>query len=142
MHLLCKDKYRLDLHWDDLEYQSESVIVLKAAKFSGPVLTQALKLEAPDFIDLDLTPQMLTVLDSYYIVRLSWDSCEYLEDGTISLVGATLTNPLLATVHKLKKIDFIAINTEKHEEATHAFNLVYESQVLKEDQTPYDYRKK
>jgi len=140
-HLFCKDKYRLELHWENIEYQKE-LVVLKGAKFSGPVLSQALKLEAPDFIDLDLTPQMLPVLNTHYIVRLDWAGCKYLADGTIDLIGATLSNRLITTAHKLKQDDFIAINTAKHEEETHAFNLVYESQVLKEDATPYDYKEK
>lgn len=141
MHLLCRDKYRLELHWDSIEYQEE-LAVLKGAKFSGPVLSQALKLEAPDFIDLDLTPQMLPVLNTHYIVRLDWTKCEYLTDGTINLLGVTLSSSLMNTAHKLKQDDFIAINTAKHEEDTHAFNLVYESQVLREDATPYDYKEK
>ncbi len=140
MHFFCGDKYRLELHWGDLVYHNDSHIVLKDAKFSGPVLKQALKLEAPDFIDLDLTPQLLTLLDSYYIIRLNWVDCEYLPDGTVKLLGATLSNDFLKSLHKLKVNDFIAINTIKHEEATHAFNLVYESQVVKEDAQPYDYR--
>jgi hypothetical protein len=142
MHLFCKDKYRLELHWDELEYQTDSRVLLKGAKFSGPVLTQALKLEAPDFIDLDLTPQMLTVMDSYYIIKLDWAACEYLPDGTIKLLDATLSNAFLKSLHKLQQHDFIAINTAKHEEETHAFNLVYESQVVKKDSTPYDYKDK
>lgn len=142
MHYICRDRYRLNLDWDSITYQSGSVAVLSGARFSGPVLANALKLEAPDFIDLDLTPQLLTLFDSYYIVRLSWEGAEYEGDGTISLIGARLVNEHLKAVHKLERGDSIIINTEKHEEATHAYHLVYESHVVRSDKSPYDYRRK
>jgi len=141
MHYLCREKYRLELHWEKLRYHTDEVIVLEGAYFSGPVLKDAVKLEAPDFIDLDLTPQVITVLDSYYIVRLEWSSVEYGADGRIILGGATLKNAFLKTLHKIEDSDFVVINTEKHEEATHAFHLVYASQVVKGNKDPHTYRK-
>jgi len=141
MHYLCREKYRLDLHWDSVRYHSDSVLVLEGARFSGPVLTNAVKLEAPDFIDLDITPQLLTILDSYYIVRLNWTGVEYRDDGSILLKDATLTNDFLKTLHKFDNSDHVVINTEKHEESTHAFHLVYEAQVIKANKEPHTYRK-
>lgn len=139
---LCREKYRLELHWDALEYHNDAVVNLVNATFSGPVLKDAVKLESPDFIDLDLTPQLLTLMDSYYIVRLDWADCEYLANGSIRLKGATLSNKFLKTVHKLNPKDYVVVNTEKHEEATHAFNLVYASQVVRENSEPYKYEVK
>jgi hypothetical protein len=112
------------------------------ARFTGPVLKDALKLEAPDSIELDLTPQLLTVMDSYYILKLDWAGCTYTPSGEILLSGATLSNNFLKTLHKLNSADYLVINTEKHEEATHAFHLVYESQVVRENAKPYNYRDK
>jgi hypothetical protein len=142
MHHFCRDKYKLELRWEGLEYHSDSVLCLKGATFSGPVLREAAKLQSPDRIDLDLTPQLLTVMDSYYIIRLEWQGCEYLNDGTIKLRDVTLTNKFLKTLHKFQDGDYLIINTEKHEEATHAFHLVYESYAVRKDSKPYDYRKK
>lgn len=142
MHYLCREKYRLEVHWDSLEYHSDDVVNLVNARFTGPALNDAVKLEAPDSIDLDLTPQLLTVMDSYYIIKLSWKKCKYNSDGTIGLIGATFSNDFLKTLHKLKDNDYIVVNTEKHEEATHAFHLVYESQVVKEDSKPYNFKEK
>jgi transcription initiation factor IIE alpha subunit len=81
------------------------------------------------------------VLDAYYIVRLSWDGVEYREDGTIRLLGARLTNEYLKTLHKLENSDLIIINTEKHEETTHAYHLVYEAQVVNAVKKPYKYQR-
>ncbi len=142
MHYICRERYRLEVHWDALEYHNDAVVNLVNARLTGPVLQDAAKLEAPDSIDLDLTPQLLTVMDSYYIVKLDWKECKYNTDGTISLIGATFSNTFLKTLHKLKDTDYIVINTEKHEEATHAFHLVYESQVVREDSKPYNFKEK
>lgn len=141
MHI-CREKYRLELHWDSLEYHNDTVINLVNARFSGPVLKDALKLEAPDSIELDFTPQLLTLMDSYYIMTLDWAACSYTTDGVIKLTGATLSNKFLKTLHKLEASDYVVINTEKHEEATHAFHLVYESQVVRETAEPHNYRDK
>ena len=142
MPFICRDKYRLEIHWDALEYHSESVVKLVNARFTGPVLNDAARLEAPDSIDLDLTPQLLTLMDSYYIVKLDWKKCMYNSDGTIGLEGATFSNKFLKSLHKFKDTDYIVVNTEKHEESTHAFHLVYESQLIREDFNPYNFKEK
>jgi hypothetical protein len=138
-HYLCKEKYRLELHWDSIDYRNDEEAALREAYFSGPVLNNAAKIEAPDFIDLDFTPQMLTLLDSYYIVRLSWERVQYAPDGRVLLLGAVLSNNVLKTIHKFEEGDFILINTEKHEEKTHPYNLVYEAQAMKAGKEPHRY---
>ncbi len=140
-HLICKDKYRLELHWDDVLYHDEATAMLKGAYFSGPVLQTAQKINGHDTINLDLTPQHLVVLSSYYIVKLEWGKVEYSKDGRVLLGSAVLTNDDLKTLHKLEKTDFIVIDTEKHEAHTHAFHLVYDSQVVRKDRQPYIYTK-
>ena len=140
MYHICREKYRLELHWDSVEYHSDSVANLVGARFTGPVLRNALKLEAPDSIELDFTSQLLVLVDSFYIVTLLWEKCEYSADGSIKLIGATLSNGLLKKLHKFDTGDYVVINTEKHEEATHAFHLVYESSVVRGDGSAYNYR--
>jgi hypothetical protein len=141
-HRLCREKYRLELHWEGVSYHTDQVARLEGAFFSGPVLKNALRLEAPDFIDMDLTPQLLTLLDGYYIIRLDWQGVKYSEDGSkIHLAGATLTNTVLKEFHKIEDSDHIVIDTEKHEEKTHAFHLVYDSTLVRSDSEPYKYEK-
>lgn len=136
---LCKEKYRLELHWDSVQYNTDGVAVLKGAYFSGPALKLAQKIEFPDSLRLDLTPQHITVLKSYYIVKLAWQKVEYLPDSCVSLCDPVITNDYLKTIHKLEDKDFIVIDTEDHEEATHPYHLVYESQVVRYDKEPYKY---
>jgi len=128
----------LELRWDRIEYLNDRVAALVGAYFGGPVLGDTARIDAPDFIDLDLTPQLLTLLDSYYIIRLDWDKVEYAGEK-IFLGGARFTNNVLKELHKLQNDDYLLINTEKHEEEVHAYNLVYESQVVRADNKPYEY---
>ena len=139
-HYLCREKYKLELHWDKIEYLGEDTALLKGACFSGPALKISQKIAAPDKIDIDLTPQHIVVLNSYYIVRLDWDGVEY-RNNKVFLKNARISNSDLKTLHKLEDDDYILISTEDHEEKVHAFNLVYESQVIRKDEEPYTYTK-
>jgi hypothetical protein len=141
MHYICKDRYRLELHWDKIVYHDDSSALLKGAYFSGPVLKTAQKINGADTISMDLTPQHLVVLDSYYIVKLDWSTVEYTGDGRVLLGNAIVKNDHLKTLHKLEDEDFIVIDTEKHEERTHAYHLLYDSQVVRHDKKPYTYTK-
>jgi hypothetical protein len=140
-HYLCKERYRLELRWEGITYHDEQTAVLTGAYFTGPVLKEAQQIQSPDFIDLDLTKQHLLVFDSYYIVRLSWEGVEYCSDGTVALQEAVLSNKLLRSLHNVEDKDYILINTEKHEEELHAYNLVYDAEVMKETEEPYVYAK-
>lgn len=136
MGFRCLDKYRLELHWSSCRLVSADTAVLSKAYFTGPVLADAQPIGAPDFIDLDLTPQHLVVLGGYYIVRLSWAGVTYADDR-IFLEGARLTNECLETVHRLGDRDYMVINTEKHEAEKHPYNLVYPAQTMRGDRAPY-----
>lgn len=138
MRFRFREKYKLELRWDELIYHDETTAVLKGAYFAGPALKIAQEIEAPDQIDLDLTPQHFHVLGSYYIVRLHWDGVGY-EGSRVLLKNARIVNQNLKSIHKLGNEDYILIDTEKHEEAVHAFNLVYDSQVMRPDKKPYRY---
>ena len=139
MKKFCKNRYRLELRWDSVEYHNDSTARLVGCRFEGPVLKNAQRIQAPDFIDLDLTPQHLIVLNSYYIVRLDWDAVSYGADGSVALEGARLSNDFLNKLHRLEDHDYVVINTEKHEEKTHAYNLVYEAMVARYDSKPHEY---
>ncbi len=137
-HYLCREKYRLELHWKSIEYSDDSSAVLKGAYLSGPALKMAQEVKAPDKIDIDLTPQHLIVLNSYYIIRLEWQLASY-KDDKIFLGAPRIVNQHLKSLHKLENSDYIVIDTEKHEESTHPYNLVYEAQVIRADKEPYRY---
>lgn len=138
MTFRCRRKYRLELRWDSVEYDSKFVARLHGARFEGPALKNAAKIEAPDSIRLDLTPQMVSLLASYYTVPLTWEGVEYVGEK-VYLKNAALVNEGIQDFHKIDSADYIVINTEKHEEAVHAYNLLYEAQVVRSDGKPYKY---
>lgn len=140
-HYICKDQYRLELHWKRIEYRDDSSATLHGAYFSGPVLKTAQKINGFDTINIDLTPQHLIVFNGYYIIKLDWGSVEYTASGNVLLGEAIITNDALKELHKLEDSDFLIIDTEKHEEKTHAYHLVYEAQVVRHDKQPHTYRK-
>ena len=140
-YYICREKYRLELHWDSIQFKGDGIANLKGAYFSGPALQIAQQIQAPDTITLDLTPQHWILYDSYYFIKLVWTAVEY-QDKRVLLNNAQFSNSQLKTLHKLEDDDYIVIDTEKHEEKSHPFHLVYESKVLRKDKEPYIYTKK
>lgn len=133
-----RQKYKLELHWEFIHYHNDNTAVLQEAYFTGPALKIAEKIQAPDKILLDMTPQHLVVLGTYYVVRLYWDEVNYIDDK-VYLKGARLTNTYLKELHKLCDSDYIQIDTSNHEEEKHPYHLVYESKVMRKEGTPYKY---
>jgi hypothetical protein len=130
---LCKEKYRLELHWSSVKYIEKGVIKLIGAYFSGPVLSEVNSIKQEDFIDLDFTSQYSKLVSSFHIARLSWFSAR--RPGGAGKIE--LGNPIIATeyeneISKLKDKDYVVIDTSDHEEKTHANNLVYKSFIVKE----------
>jgi len=129
--MFCKEKYKLTLKWESIVYHNDNVVSLIGACFSGPALNDAQQLEAPDSIQLDFTSQLFIEMGTHYIMELKWLSCDYVSGLGIRLGGATLSNKFLKTIYKFDVKDSIDIDTEKHEENVHAFNLVYNSCVVR-----------
>lgn len=123
-----RDKYRLELHWKDIE-KNEGVVLFKRAYFCGPVLKIAKEINCNDNIVLDLTPQYSRILSNYYFATLSWGNVDYV-GGKVFLFDCKLSGDLVNSVSTLGASDYIVIDTEQHEESTHVFNLVYKSKVV------------
>ena len=47
------DRYRLELHWESVEYEQEGVCKVKGAYFSGPALIEAAEINPNDYLKLD-----------------------------------------------------------------------------------------
>jgi len=125
-------KYRLELHWDAVEYPTEDVAVLNKAYFVGPVLKEAAKINPNDQLMLDMTYQHAIFIPEYYQALLQWKGVDY-RDDQIFLKGATLKGKHVNSVEPLKATDFILIDCREHEEEKHAFHLVYWAEVCKAD---------
>lgn len=134
------ERYRLELHWSKVFYDTEGICKLSNAKFSGPALNEALKLNDNDFILLDFFKQYFLVVSGVYVAKLSWGMVTYNSDGTISLGDAMITHDTqLNKAPKLLDTDYLVIDTSDHEVEKHAFSTVYRTYVVNVDTNLYKF---
>ena len=139
---MISEMYRLELHWSKIERPEDGVMILKGAYFSGPALSQALKLNDNDSIRLDFCKQYSILVNNYYVADLSWGQVEYL-DKTIKLNGAVLKYKLqVDKAANLRDSDYLAIDTSNHEMAVHRFNMLYKTYIVSDDEDLRNYRSK
>lgn len=131
---LLSERYRLELHWKKANYEREGLCKLQDAFFSGPVLKMTQKINGNDHINLDFFKQYLVFVKNVYVAKLSWGEVIYNKNGTVTLKDAIIAHATeLNRVPKFGNTDYIVIDTQKHEAATHQFYLVYESFVVNEN---------
>lgn len=141
MRFNISEKYTLKLSWDKAIYNNTGECLLVNAKFSGPALSIANKINSHEHINLDFYNQYLIFVTNVYIGKFSWGEVVYNKDNTVALFNAMLTHDSeLNNVPKLKNTDFILIDTSAHEESKHAYSLVYTSYVVNADGVLYDFR--
>ena len=126
------DKYRLELRWGKVEYNREDVAVLKQAYFIGPVLLDSAQLLYEDSLVIDMTSQHSLLVEDYYHATLSWKGVQYKRDRIV-LTEAWIKGKYVNSIETLENTDWILINCTQHDQKKHPYNLVYFSQVCKED---------
>ena len=135
---LKDDLYRLELHWDSVEYK-ENICFFKNAFFSGPVLNIAEKIKDHDSILLDFFKQYFIFVDNIYIGKLSWGAVTYKEDK-VYLGDCRLTHKSeLNKVPKLENTDYLVIDCNNHVRETHDFFPNYKTYVVNHDTQVYAY---
>jgi hypothetical protein len=123
-------RYRLELHWDFVEYTTDIVVDLKGAYFCGPVFKDAAKLREEDELILDMTTQHQIFIPDYYHATLCWRGVGYLEDKVL-LKDAWIKGKYVNSIETLENTDWILIDCKEHEEKKHPFHLVYQAEVCK-----------
>ena len=131
-----REKYRLELHWDSIDKNRDNSCNLFGAYFFGPAIKNSNKINYPDKIVIDLTPQYSKILTDYYFVDLNWSKAEY-KDNKVFLGEVTIVSDYINKVSNLQDIDCIHIDTEDHEEDVHMFNLVYKGKVVNSNGEEY-----
>ena len=126
------NKYRLELHWDRVEYLDDQTSKLEGAYFSGPVLKQAAKIAENDQLIVDLTHQHLLFVPDYYQAVLKWGTVEY-KDDKVLLSDAIIRGRYVNSLEKLGHRDWLMIDCTQHEEKKHPYHLVYWAEVRKQD---------
>ena len=135
------EMYTLELRWDDILYENEGMCKVVGAYFTGPVLSHALGIAANDHILLDFFKQYPILVRGAYVAKFSWGQVKYNKDNTVSLKTAMISHDNLNRVPKLRKSDYIVIDTQNHEEKVHRFNLTYTSYVVNENHVMYNFVK-
>jgi len=126
------EKYRLELHWASVIYNSDAVAVLKGAYFEGPVLVEAERLVEEDSLVLDMTSQHALLIPNYYQATLQWKGLDY-KDDRIYLKEAYIEGMYVNSIDVLKPTEYILIDCKEHELATHIYHLVYWAEVRKDN---------
>lgn len=137
---LLSERYRLELHWEKVKYKQDDICELIGAYFSGPVLSNAEKIQNNDSIKLDFFKQYLIFVKDVYVGELSWTEVVY-SGKIVILKDAKITHDSESNkIPKLNDTDYLVIDTANHEMAVHAFNLVYITYVLNKEGEPYNFR--
>ena len=140
---LLSERYKLEVHWRKALYSSPGKCLLSDAYFSGPVLSDAVRLNDNDHIMLDFFSQYFVIVENVYVAKLSWGEVIYNKNGTITLKNAMISHDTeLNRVPKLEDKDYLVIDTKDHEEAVHAQNLLYKTYVVSPDNEMYNFRSK
>lgn len=141
MSYLISEKFRLELHWEDVLYTQEGRCELKGAYFTGPALQIAQRISEKDYMVLDLYSQYLVLTKGVYVLRFEWSGIKYNDDeNKVYLFGCCLLhNEDLNLVPKLKVSDYFVIDTSDHEFSIHQYALVYKTLLIKEDHLRYKF---
>jgi hypothetical protein len=127
-------KYRLELHWDSVEYAEDDRAVFKGAYFTGPVLSDAAQINDDDELILDITKQhvILAAMEDFYQAVLKWKGVDY-KDDKVFLKECWVKGKYVNSLEKLENDDWILIDCREHEEENHPFLLVYWAEIYKKE---------
>jgi len=139
---LCKEKYKLFLSWEKIEYKNDFEALVIAPKFFGPAIKIAVKIGDNDKIDLDITSQHILLLGYWDIITFSWNKVIKQDTKEAIMDYGMFSSPEMTKVRLFDNYDLLIIDTENHEEKVHANNFVYKTIVAKKDKHPYEYGKK
>jgi len=133
-----RKKYILELHWAGTEYINDNEVKLFNAYFSGPVLSNAAQINPNDNITLDFSNMYNLFISHFYLANLNWVDVNYINDKVL-LKDVVLKGEFVVKVPKWVEEDYIIIDTSKHEERLHAFNLTYDAFVVNKEGELYKF---
>lgn len=141
MGYLISEKFRLEVHWEDVVYIQEGRCELKNAYFTGPALQIAQRINDKDHMMLDLYSQYLVLVKGAYVLKFEWSGVEYRDDeNRVYLSNCHIIhNEDLNLAPKLKPTDYFVIDTSDHEFSIHQYSLVYKTLLIKEDHLRYKF---
>jgi hypothetical protein len=142
MRFLLSERFRLEVHWDKVLRPKDGEMHLVGARFEGPALDQADKINDNDTIRLDFCSQLITLVKSIYVADLYWGEVSYDKDKIVGLKDARIEyDPDIRGIPNLNNKDHLIIDTSGHENEKHLYNLLYPTYVVDGDSELYDYRR-
>lgn len=137
---LLGEKYRLDISWDKAIYDQPGVCRLIGAKFTGPVLNFAEKIQPNDQMLIDFYKQYYVQAKNVYIATFKWGTVNYKGNNIVLLDDCFLIHSTeLNRVPVLKSSDTIVVDTKGHDRETHSYFLTYNAYVLSKDNQVYNF---
>jgi hypothetical protein len=121
-----------DISWDNFFIQDKLTSELINARFKGPGIAQAYKLQESDRIRLDLTKQYSKVLPSFFIIELEWVGIHYKKEDTISLRRVYIKDIPISISKDIRDTDFMRVYLVGHDDTNHRRHLVYITEVRNE----------
>jgi hypothetical protein len=132
-----KEWYKLFFSWTGIVYNGD-IATFASARFSGPVLKRAQKINPDTYIDLDFSYQnantSLFLPRTFYVARLEWKEVEY-KDDTVLLKDCTLLHTKTGSLKSLQDGFQFLIDCSGHEAHRHHTMLVYPAWVLNPDES-------
>ena len=132
------ERFRLEIHWNGVEYERDGIASIQGCRLTGPVLKEVSQLKEKDGVSLDFANQYRIFVPSYYIADLEWHGVKH-TPNKIFLYNTTLTNKYVNSVPKLHSNDYIIVDTKDHEDTKHQHNLTYPSYLIKHDGEIYNF---
>jgi len=142
MGFILSERYRLEIHWDSVEKDSEyGILIFRNAYFSGPALNIADKINDKDEIRLDFCSQYTILVKNVYTATFAWEGVTY-KDKKIYLNKAVMTyDKDIENIPVLKNDDYIVIDTRNHENEKHYVNMFYTAIAVNKENEMYNFRR-
>lgn len=135
---MISEMFRLEICWASVKYERTGVAQLYGCYFSGPVISEIVGMREQDEINLDFVKQYPIIVNYFYIAKFKWCGIRMTVEK-IFLDNVTLENKNMNVVPKLKKDDYIVVDTSGHQPETHYQNLTYPAYLLNKDGVLYNF---
>jgi len=137
------ERFRLELHWDDVLYEQPGRCKVIGAYFTGPVLQIAQQINSNDNIMLDFFSQYLHLVKSVYVAKFFWKEVTYVDNNNKVLLSDAFIehDKELNNVPTLSNADWLMIDTQGHDVKNHPYVLVYKTYVMNEGKDLYRFGK-
>jgi hypothetical protein len=121
-----------DVSWDNFFIQDKVTSELVNARFKGPGIAQAYRLQESDKICLDLTRQYSKILPNFFILELEWTGIQYKKEDTVVLRKVLIRDIPISISKDIRDTDYMRVYLTGHDDKNHRRHLVYITEIRNE----------